>query len=507
MGMSAKRWFSTNAALASEIREVDAIMYGAQATTVATLIGYGEKGARSRQAIYEKWGRMESDAIVSSALLTLVTAALGGHETSGNLVFIEATPRAKEDKQLAKIAEEISRDLAPLLNREAFSLAYIGAAFGDSYARIYADKRGVVDLYTGEMLRPQLVQPFERGNRTVGYAIYIGERNFERLDSSQTARLKMPRTQWVPQHGVVEKSMRVNITEDDPDNLPIMPSMAGGSLLFNAETSYDNLTASLLGLVGQRWMDSIDEQIMQVNLESMSTDQQEQFLDSVVTMLKKSKAQAEEAVANNRPIFEKIRHILPVFNEKQLTQAANLNGGQSGRSATISIDDVMVHARLLSGAIGVDLSMLGFADQMSGGLGEGGFFRTSAQVAERSRVIRQALAECFNHIIDIHTMNRYGVVFSPADRPWTVNFFGSISALESEAQRTKAEAMNGGMMLAQSIQLMKDMGADVKIMESFLTKQMMMDEDQAKLFANIVNAVPSEGEGGNDGGGGGGFPG
>jgi hypothetical protein len=61
--------------------------------------------------------------------------------------------------------------------------------------------------------------------------------------------------------------------------------MAGGSLLYSAEEAYDNLAASLLGLVGQRWMDSIDEQMVAVNLESMTIEQQRRFVDSVTTML------------------------------------------------------------------------------------------------------------------------------------------------------------------------------------------------------------------------------
>jgi hypothetical protein len=136
--------------------------------------------------------------------------------------------------------------------------------------------------------------------------------------------------------------------------------------------------------------------------------------------------------------------------------------------------------------------MLGFADQLSGGLGDGGFFRVSAQAAERARIIRVALSEFFNHVIDIHTMRRYGVVFSPTERPWVVNFFGSISALESEKQRTRADSMNAGMLLVQSMQMMKEMGASKEIMGEFLTKTMMLDEDQAKLFATIVDAKPPQ---------------
>lgn len=225
----------------------------------------------------------------------------------------------------------------------------------------------MIDLHADEMLRPPLVQPFERGSRTVGYLVYIGERNKERLDVSQVARMKMPRTQWVPQYGIVEKSLHQAITEDDIDQLPVIPSMAGGSLLYSAEEPYDNLIASLLGLVGQRWMDSIDEQMIGVNLDSMTLEQQERFMESVKGMFQSSKLRAEQAVKTGRPVMERIRHILPVFNEKQLTTVGPANGGQPGRAATISIEDVMLHARLLSGALGVDLSMLGFADQLSGG--------------------------------------------------------------------------------------------------------------------------------------------
>ncbi len=495
-GMTARRWASSFLGPANQIDQADTFLYGAGSTTVASLLGTGKRSARSRQIIYDKWSTMESDPIVSTALLLLVTSALGGHETNGDLVFVEKTPDAKKNKQLSTIAEEVAADLTPLFNRVAFQIAYTGAVFGDAYARIYTDSRGVIDLYADEMVRPPLVQPFERGSRTVGYAIYTGERNFERLDVSQLARMKMPRTQWVPQHGVVEKSLRLAITEDDIDGLPVMPSMAGGSLLYNAEEAYDNLTASLLGLVGQRWMDSIDEQMVAVNLESMTLEQQERFVESVKDMLKASKSHAEEAVKSGRPVMERIRHIIPVFNEKQLTNIGPSNGGQSGRAGSITIDDVMLHARLLSGSIGVDLSMLGFADQLSGGLGEGGFFRVSAQAAERARIIRVALSEFFNHVIDIHTMRRYGVVFSPTERPWVINFFGSISALESEKQRTRADSMNAGMLLVQSMQMMKEMGASKEIMGEFLTKTMMLDEDQAKLFATIVDAKPPQDGGG-----------
>lgn len=501
-GTDRKRWEKAFVAPAKEITPADAYFFGAGPTTVATLLGTGDRLARNRQIIYEKWMKMESNPIIASAIAVLVTAALGGHETTGDVVFVEESPIVHEKPELKKVVDNI-RELSPMFNRIAFQIAYTGAIYGDAYARIYSQpKVGVLTLDSSELVRPQLVQPYERTGRTVGFSITVGERNFERLDITQMARLKMPRTQWIPQFGVVEKSLKIELEEDDIEKTPVMPSMVGGSLLYNAEEPYDNLMASLVGLVGQRWIDSIDEQYLTINLADMPIGKQEAVLDSVKRMLLRSKEIAQETLKSGRPYFDRIRHIIPISNEKQM---ASFTPATNGRNATLTIDDVMLHARLLAGALGVDLSMIGFADQMSGGLGEGGFFRVSAQAAERARIIRVALADFFNSVIDIHTYQRWGVVFSPTERPWNINFFGSISALEAERQRTRNDAANAAVVLAQAMQLMKEMGADKQIMQEFLEHQMMLDEDQAKLFAKIVDAKP-EGEMGDFGGeGGGGF--
>ncbi|MDR1848868.1 MAG: hypothetical protein LBQ75_02395 [Zoogloeaceae bacterium] len=488
-GMSARRWFNQFAAPAKNIDEGDTVLYGANMTTVASLLGYGKKGARNRQIIYQKWAYMESDPIVSAAVKLLVTSALGGHETSGDIVFIEKKADIiGKSRQLEQVVDQISARLLPIFNKIAYPVAYTGAAFGDAYARIYYGRDGVTDLYIDELVRPQLVQPFEQGGSTIGYAIFTGPRNFERLDATRMARMKMPRVQWVPQFGVTEKSFRLHLAQDEEHLLPIMPSMAGGSLLYPAEEPYDNLYSSMLGLVGQRWVDSIDEQLLTVNMESMTAEQQQKFTANMISMLNRSKARAEDAVKNGTPVFERVRHFLPIWNEKQVASLTPFN--QSARSNNITTEDVVFHARLLAGALGVDLSMIGFSDQLSGGLGEGGFFRTSAQAAESARVIRCSLAEFFDSIIDRHTMSSLGVVFEPNKRPWKINFYGSISALEAEKQSTRANAMNAGMMLVQAMQQMKELGASEAVMREFLAKTMMLDEEQANLFATLVKAQP-----------------
>lgn len=498
LGLGKPKAKPVDASLSEQITPALAMSFGATSTSAASLMGSGKRSVRARHQIYEKWGQMESDPIVSTALMLLCTAALGGHETTGGLVFIEPTAKASEDENLAELVATMAARLEPLLNRVAFQLAYTGSAFGDAYARIYSDDSGVVDVYSDEMVRPVLVQPFEKGSRTVGYAVSVGDRQFERLDSIQMVRMKMPRTQWVPQPGVIEKSIRIALTEDDVDKVPLLPGMAGGSLLFNAEEAYDNLSQALAGLVGQRWIDSMDEQIMTLQMDNMTLEQQRRFSDAVKGMLMRSKQIADDAVREGRPVLERIRHIVPVFGEKQLTTMNAPNG--SGRVASLGVEDVIFHARLLSGAIGVDLSMIGFADQLSGGLGDGGFFRVSAQAAERARVIRVALGECFDAILDIHCMKALGATFAADERPWTVNFYGGISALEAERQRTRTDAMASVNSMGAAFQVFKDLGATPEMMQRIMSKEMKLDEEDATLLAGIFagGAPGAEGMGGQD---------
>jgi hypothetical protein len=403
--------------------------------------------------------------------------------------------------------------LAPIFNRVAYTVAFNGAGFGDAYGRIYtAGKLGVVDVYCDELVHPTMVTAYERGNATMGFVAASGQKSTVKLNLFQMARMKMPRMIYVPQIRAMEKAIRVSLETDDINDLPFMPSLVGGSFLDAAEGPYDALQAAMTGLVGQRVLDSIDESMMTVNMDGMTKEQRGAFMENMKSILRASKQRAEEAIKKGRPVLERIYHLIPTWGDKQMTalNGSLATGGGRGQSGTLSIEDVMFYAKLLSGALGVDLSMLGFSELLSGGLGDGGFFRTSAQAAERSRLIRVGLSEFFNHIIDVHTQFKYGLVFPPDERPWEVNFYGTISALESEKQKTRTEAQNTGALLLQSLESMKNLGfKDAKAIEEILAKIMLLDEDQASiitkaLIAAIEEADKKEAEAGGFGGAGGG---
>lgn len=467
-------------------------------TTISSLLGGGKKQARSRSEIYAKFSEMEADPFVAAALRLHVTAALGGDPSTGQSIYIETLPDFEGDKQAEKLVDELRDVIEPLVNDIDQAVAYNAMAFGDGYSRVYSDKkRGVYHLLADELVRPPLIQPFEQAGRTVGYVSYAGEKPVDRLKVSQIARMKMQRGQaWVPQHQIVEKSYRMALTEDDIDKVPVLPSMVGGSILYTAEEPFDDLRQSLVGLVGQRWVDSMDEQIMTVNMDHMSDDQQKRYLESIKAMMEKSKGMAERAMKEGKPIMERVRHLIPVFGEKQM--AALAGGTSQGRQSVVTTEDVMFHAKSMCGSLGVDLSMVGFSDLLSGGFGDGGHFRNSAQMAESSTNTRSSMRDFVNSIIDIHTYSKFGMVFAPNKRPWKVSFFGSNSALENERQNTRLQAMNSLSMLLGSMQQAKDLGMTKGMMKGMLRDEALLDEDAADLYAPIVD-IKTEEEGGGFG--------
>lgn len=476
------------------IEKIDRTGYEySETVTTTSLTGNGVVGARSRQVIYAKYQQMSGDPLVSGAIRLHVTAALGGHETSGDIVFIEAKPAAKDDPAAAALVKELSDALAPIFNRMAIPAAYNAAIYGDAYARLYTkDRVGLEDMSIDEMLLPPLVIPYEQGNKTRICLVAVGEKAREKLTMDQVARVKLPRLIYTPQPVAVEKAWRVAVTENDVTKLPLMPGLVGGSFLADAEAQYNNFAAALAGLVGQRVLDSIDESIFTAQVTGMTVEQRQAFLKSLKTMLTKSKAVADEAVRTGKPVLQRIRHILPVWGDKQVVGIQGVNSGGAtggGRAGNISIDDVLFHAKLLCGALGIDISMLGFADLMSGGLGDGGFFRTSAQAAERSRTIRVALNDFFNDCIDVHLIKKTGHTYEPKDRPWQVNFYGTISALETERVKTQLDAINAGTMLAQCFAMVKDAGLDEKAMAHMFERVMKLDAEDAKMYAKAIIAA------------------
>jgi len=101
---------------------------------------YSEKlQRRERKSIYTNYKLMMQDPTIHACLNLLVTAALGGHETRGEVVFIRASEKVKTDgtraRELRAMVEKEAEHLQGLINSVIFAFARNGIGYGDSFAR------------------------------------------------------------------------------------------------------------------------------------------------------------------------------------------------------------------------------------------------------------------------------------------------------------------------------------------------------------------------------------
>lgn len=477
---------------------------------IEMLLGNSGKPVRSRSQIYMKYHFMMQEGLISTALRNNVQMALGGHETTGETIFIEPKPNiSSADK---KMVDELA-SVIKMLNDSAHSMSFNAAGFGDAYARLYtAPKVGLIALDHESLFAP-LVQPYEELGRTVGYVVSLGEKLQSRVSHMDMVRLKMPRMLMLPQMKAIENAQKINLDASDIRNIVPLPGLVGGSLLEAAETDFDNLYAAVRGLVGQRISSSIEEVLLSMNLADTTKEQRAQIVSNTTKMLKAMKERAEKQISEGIYSTARNFNIMPVWNEKQLSQVSSLASGASGQNLTV--EDVLFHAKKLAGTLGTDISMLGFADQLSGGLGDGGFNRTSSQGAERARLLRTSYTKMANDVIDRHMMAKNNRCWPDSERPYTINFYGSIAALEAEKQLSSERAMNKTAILVQVLAQLRDVGMSEKTNAFMLAKTAELDQEAAEVYAkglaaakpppqpgygsdNEMNTIPPGGDGSND---------
>ncbi|QLG96693.1 hypothetical protein HZF02_32770 (plasmid) [Pseudomonas yamanorum] len=470
--------------------------FDAEYVGMEMLLGNSGKPVRTRSQIYIKYHFMMQEGLISTALRNNVQMALGGHETTGETIFIEPKPKiSSADK---KMVEDLAGVLK-ILNDSAHSMSFNAAGFGDGYGRAYtAPKQGLIAL-DHETMFPPLVQPYEELGRTVGYVVSLGEKVQSRMSHLDIVRMKMPRMLTLPQMKAIENAQKINLEAKDHSRMVPLPSLVGGSLLEAAESDFDNLYAALRGLVGQRISSSIDEVLLSMNLSDTTKEQRAQIVTNTAKMLTAMKARAEKQVSDGVYATSRTFNFIPTWNEKQLTQISNLSSGSNGQN--LGVEDVLFHAKKLAGTLGTDISMLGFADQLSGGLGDGGFNRTSSQGAERARILRTSYTKMANDVIDRHMLAKHGFCWPDAERPYTINFYGSIAALEAEKQLSSERAMNKAAILVQVLAQMRDVGMSEETNAFMLAKTAELDQEAAEVYAKgLANAKPppQPGFGGGD---------
>ncbi|WP_417212040.1 hypothetical protein [Acinetobacter venetianus] len=450
---------------------------------------------RTRKELYTLYKVMGKDPTLSACLNLLTTAALGGHESRGEIVFINPADNlvggGLQAQEIFRLIKKEKKFLEDIINSIIFPLTRMGIQYGDSYTRIYGQKNyGITNLLCNELTESPLIQPYEQGGRTIGFHA-LEQNQFEvpkltKLTTYQMARMKMQRVSPVPQFKNTYQLIGRILADNNLNNLPIIPSEVGGSFLQDAEEPWRKAIMNMAALDSQQIADSVLQSFLTVNMANMPKAARETYRSSLKKMLLDTKSNIENALSGGEAIYQRFYHILPVWDDKEIL---NPIGDIAQRSSPLSIEYLMLHFRRMTGTLGIDISLTGWADMLAGGLGDGASFHTNAQVMQRSMLIRQAATPALNHIINMHFGYKYGKTFKPGLFPWKIEFYSDISAAAEQALNSKNTRASTLMAVTQAIGILKDLGLSPEVNKILLTTILGLDDDEAINIAASLGKV------------------
>lgn len=462
---------------------------------------YGEElERRDRKTIYTIYKIMMQDPTIHAALNLLTAAALGGHESRGEIVFITPSDKVMGNglnaKRLRKLVQKEAEHLQNLLNSIIFTLCRNAIGYGDGYMRIYPqDGLGIMHVLCNEQLDPPLIQAYERAGKTVAFHVLeITDqevRRISKLGRHQMLRMKMQRTTPLPQFRLDNLLNPQLLQEDDLNKVAVVPAPIGGSFLQPVEKPWRDWALNFTALNTQQIADSVNNQFLTLDMSGMPEASRMVYKTGLKEALKKQQEKTRKALTGGKELFETNWTFLPTWGEKQVLTPL---GDLTKRTAPMSLELVMTHLKRGIGALGLDLSLVGWMELITGGLGDGGAFHTSAQVGTLSALIRQCVSDTLIDFCIIHFAYKYGEVFTRENLPFKIEFYSDISAAATEALNSKNTRANTTSITAATVQQIKDLNLGRSSNLFFFEDLLGIDQSKAVMLADDMEAAQKKAE-------------
>lgn len=434
-----------------------------------------------RFARYDILQTMSEDSTISAALNLHLSYALSTPIDGGLCIYLE--PLDKKDTELVKLLE---REVVEPIAKNAFNWGMPLAIYGVNYVRPYvAPGKGITHFESNFFTLPHQIREYERSGQLAGFT---SENLKERVNGDQVRlaepwsliQLKMPLYRPNPNIEPINYSgEKYSLFSDAYSRTPIETQNYGTSIL---ESSYEPWTLMRQGiesLSASRVNASMIDRIITASMEGMDTGRASEYINSIAKQFKKDRdAIVTKSVKTG---------ILPTVINRFIPELSTGKGGLNIDTFSVDpniahIEDIMFQLKRMSGTLGVDPSMLGFGDLLAGGLGEGGYFRTSIQAALIANLIRSAFVQFVNRAIDIHTIYKYGKVWTDATRPYQIKFHSVNTALKLE----DAQAKESSAAYATSLATVLDM-----IEQSPISKSPSM---KSHLYTSVLSFEPEKAE-------------
>lgn len=458
----------------SETSRSEAVMVGLPATGAAYFSGFSGAGTSAdspwtlpgqavggdelpmrrvlpeeRSARYAVLRLMARDPTIDSAVKMHISNALSSKSDTVDSVFIkEADGNEKSDK----IVADLRAALMPIINKDLNEWARKAAVYGSCFARIYGEQGvGIKNVRCDFYTHPRFIQKYEKAGRLAGFtASYQGTSSH-----SRQLRLLPPWTFVgfeIPEWWDCESVEPINVggipvdlaVEDAGIEGLVESQEYGTSLIATAYGPWMDLLDAICSLKMSRRNAARLERIIGVNTGRLDPERASRYLDLISERLigASNEIQTQSYLRGN--VQTVVNHVIPNFAEKGGVQIDAVQGTPDING----LEDVLFHVKRLGSAIGVDPSLLGFGDMMSGALGDGGFFRMSVMAAAKANLLRKAIKNGIHRLCEIHVAYKYGKVFVPDECPWTIGFNAVNTAIEREEQETMESRANlaGGII-------------------------------------------------------------
>ncbi|HBC6949235.1 TPA: phage portal protein [Escherichia coli] len=465
-------------------------------TSAADAISLSAELPGERLQKYNILETMAKSPTISTALNIHIAHALAPSKKTGQAFIL--SPKDGSDAEAVSRCEELTADLGAMINDGLPSWAMIMAIFGVSYVRPYAEQgRGITGIESSYYTLPHFVQEFYRGSQLVGFSgdYILDTHSLRRVITEPWNLVSMKNPYWTPQHKVIPVSYGTkgySLLSDQADK-PLMETQNyGTSFLEYSYEPYLNLCASLAALKSTRNNAAKIDRLIALTTNTLDPVNAANYTRGVSQALKRHSDLVAQRSINANAIPTVLNHLIPVMGDGKNGITIDT---QSIPADISGIEDVMFHLRQLAASLGIDATMLGWADQMSGGLGEGGWQQTAIQAALRANWIRQAAQRTIYRLLDIHLAYKYGKVYTETNRPYDVQFNSMNTAIQEEENRELDARANFVAVISQimdQIQNNPKLAGSDAFMRYLFTEQLHIDDDTLNTMIKEFKANESE---------------
>lgn len=431
-----------------------------------------------RYAIYDE---MSEDSTLDAAVNLHLSQALSVSNSDQRTVFLRA-----KDESMVEYVDQLNKELMGKINPHIYNWCFPMAQYGVNYVRPYAEQgKGITHFEMNHYTLAHQIREYERSGELCGFTAEFLK---EKQDGTQVRLaepwvlipLKLPI--WRPERNVEPKNYtghRYSLYDDAFNRAPIETQNYGTSLLHSSYESWIQLRQSIAALGASRVNASLIDRMITVNTAGLDAAGAAEYINLVAGQMQQDRQEVVNQSRKQGFIPTVLNSILPLSNGDK----GGVNIDTFTTDPNIShIEDIMFHLKRMSGTLGVDPSMLGFGDLLSGGMGDGGFFRTSIQSALRANQIRSAVTAFVRRAIDIHTSYRDGKFWPIGEEPFEICFNSINTAIAQEDAANKESKANFATMLATALDLIEQspIGSSESMKNHLYTSVLELEPDLAK---------------------------